>query len=125
MKCDKLTQREHPNVHFPDDPFCYSVDEVDEAIVELKAENKTLSDDIADKIESITELQKLVEKYKSENKRLRYALLKLREFMWKYCNFDFTDDCPLDKLKAERLDDIADYWIDKVEKAKAEIMDGK
>lgn len=39
-------------------------------IAELEKENQTLAEDVSDKIESITELMELVEKYKSEKAEL-------------------------------------------------------
>lgn len=42
-----------------------------ERIAELEKENQTLAEDVSDKIESITELMELVEKYKSEKADLK------------------------------------------------------
>lgn len=42
--------------------------------IELEKENKTLSDDVADKIESITELQEVFEKYKTEIAELNKSI---------------------------------------------------
>jgi len=43
-------------------------------IAELEKENQTLAEDVSDKIESITELMELVEKYKSEKAELEEEL---------------------------------------------------
>lgn len=47
-------------------------------IAELEKENQTLAEDVSDKIESITELMELVEKYKSEKGELEEELQELR-----------------------------------------------
>jgi predicted nucleic acid-binding Zn-ribbon protein len=43
-------------------------------IAELEKENQTLAEDVSDKIESITELMELVEKYKSQKADLEEEL---------------------------------------------------
>lgn len=49
-------------------------DEQKARIAELEKENQTLAEDVSDKIESITELMELVEKYKSQKAELEEEL---------------------------------------------------
>ena len=80
----------HLNTHGMMEPACNVLDGVEhlkERIAELEKENQTLAEDVSDKIESITELLELVEKYKSEKANLE------EERHWR----KFSEEKPEDK----------------------------
>ena len=60
-------------------------------IAELEKENQTLAEDVSDKIESITELMELVEKYKSQKADLE------EERRWR----KFPEEKPGEELEGE------------------------
>lgn len=62
-------------------------------IAELEKENKTLAEDVSDKIESITELMELVEKYKSEKAELE------EERRWR----KFPEEKPSEEMEGEEF----------------------
>ncbi len=60
-------------------------------IAELEKENQTLAEDVSDKIESITELMELVEKYKSQKADLE------EERRWR----KFSEEKPSEEMEGE------------------------
>ena len=60
-------------------------------IAELEKENQTLAEDVSDKIESITELMELVEKYKSQKADLE------EERRWR----KFPEEKPSEEMEGE------------------------
>jgi len=70
-------------------------------IAELEKENQTLAEDVSDKIESITELMELVEKYKSEKAELE------EERRWR----KFPDEKPRWGEEVIVVDDASKQYI--------------